>query len=283
MRVKMVLILITISILNYSDVLSVEINKYTGNRGVVHFTNKLEGVPDEYKRSIKKLTFPDAELIPKPIGRDDLIEPQKRIEVPLPIRGAKGVVEVLVLGREGCFRNNLVDLAWDVSALLGEGSLSFMDVGCQSGKIVSFGIDTEVPWSIRSTAFNELPLKLLSISRRISIGFPQQNFSIGWFVKKDRRSENLETYTYYPNIYESFTFLDDELVKKGKFPSGCPGLEEKIIAIVAKRTGLQAFAWGWPFIISCLIEGSPMWGLALDFPIEKVAPPFIENRILPHC
>jgi len=218
------------------------------------------------------------------IGRDDFIEPQKSINVPLPVSGAKGVIEVKVFGREGCLRNDLVDLACDVSALLGKGSLSFMYVGCQSGKIVSFVIDAEVPWSIRSAAFNEIPLKLLSISRRVSIAFPQQGFSIGWWVNKDRRSENLGLYTIYPNVYEGFTFLDSELVKRGKYPSGCkPGFEEKIVAIIVKRTGLQPFALGFPFIVSCHKEESPMWSFALDLPIENVPPPFIENRIIPHC
>jgi len=197
---------------------------------------------------------------------------------------AKGAIKVNIVGSERCAPSNLDNLEYDVSALLGKGSLSSMDVECRSGKLVALGIDAEVPWSIRLTSFDELPSKLLSISRRISAGFPQQSISIGWVVKNDRRSESLAKYNYWPSFsYEGFTFLDVELVKKGKYPSGCKsGLEENIVAIVVKRTGLQPFTWVGRSIITCVPNGF-LWSLALDFPIEKVPPPFIENRILPSC
>lgn len=198
------------------------------------------------------------------IAADEFIDAQKSIEVALPVRGSKGVIEVKVLGEERCFRKSLVDLAWDVSALLGEGSLSFMYVYCRSGKPTAFGIDAEVPRALRPTTLQGLPDKLLSISRKVTTGFPQQGFSIIWFVKRDVKTENLGSYSYSPNEYEEFEFLDQALVKKGKRPDpGCQaGVEEKIFKVVTMRTGLKPFAWVFSNMVTCNKDGTlSIWGV----------------------
>jgi hypothetical protein len=215
-----------------------------------------------------------------------IVEPQKRIEVSLPVRGSKGVIEVENSGKEECFRKNLVDLAWDVSALLGEGALSSMGVECQSGKPIYSMIDAEVPRALRPTTLQEIPEKLLSVSRSVSTGFPQLKLHIIWVVTKEERTQRLGSYTHYPNEYEEFEFLGERLVKKGKRPvSGCQGVdEEKIIKIVAMRTGLKPFVWGSTnMMVLCNEQGELIiLGLSLDIPLEKVPPPFIEENILPN-
>ena len=215
------------------------------------------------------------------------VEPNKGTQVSPPVRGAKTNIEVKVIGSGGCFQKNLEDSVNDLSALLGEGSLRFLAVECNSGNPESFGIDADIPSAIRSADISELPQNLLSIGRRVSSGFPRYEVDIGWFVRNESRSESLAHYDNVPDRYESFKFMNDEIVKQGKWPAGCnPELEDKIVDIVKKRTGLQAFEWAGliPSLVSCDKNGKPLiWALCLDLPIEKVPPPFIENELLPQC
>jgi hypothetical protein len=224
------------------------------------------------------------------MGRDESIDPQKSIEVPLAVGGAKRVIEVTVWGKESCPKKNLVDLAGDVSALLGEGSLSAMIVQCKAGKADYFNINAEISQASWPVTIRALPEKLLFICRRLAFAFPKVEFTIDWSVRGKigglLKTEKLATYSNYHD-YEYFRFLDDEIVRKGKPPTGCKqGIEEKIIKMGTTKTGLQPFSWGLgPHIIICPSKegSSPFWFLALDIPLEKMPPPFVENKILPNC